>query len=117
MSKQNLCVYDLLFTKPVSNYNFYNNELKFTEWLTQIQSYSVGGGDYFNDYPTRAFSTVVWYVKTEYGFVFYLSCHLTGGRNFLKSASNGLIFNIDLVHRIIRPTVKKLAQSDCPFNS
>ena len=38
-------------------------------------------------------------------------------KSFLKSASNGLKFDIDLVHRIIRPTVKKLAQSDCRFNS
>ena len=38
-------------------------------------------------------------------------------KSFLKSASNGLKFSIDLVHRIIRPIVKKLAQSDCRFSS
>ena len=86
------------------------------------------GGDYFNDYLTRAFSNVVWYVKSEYGFVFFLSCHLTPPtrgskiaflhyKSFLKSASNGLKFSIYLVHRIIRPMVKKLAQSDCRFSS
>ena len=38
-------------------------------------------------------------------------------RSFLKSASNGLKFGIDLIHRIIRPNGKKLAQSDLWFNS
>ena len=38
-------------------------------------------------------------------------------KSFLKSALNGLKFSIYLVHRIKRPTVKKLDQSDCRFNS
>ena len=28
------------------------------------------GGEYFNDYPTQPFPTVVWYVESEYGFFF-----------------------------------------------
>ena len=112
--------------------------LVYTHWLIQrlIATYSsiVGGGlkhgflsKNKNCLYTQAFSTVVWYVKSEYGFVFFLSCHLTPPtrgskiaflhyKSFLKSASNGLKFGIDLVHRITRPTVKKLAQSDCRFN-
>ena len=81
-----------------------------------------------NSLYTQAFSTVVWYAKSEYGFVFFLLCRLTPPtrgskiaflhyKSFLKSASNGLKFGINLVHRIIRPTVNKLAQSDCWFNS
>ena len=33
-----------------------------------------------------------------------------------KSASIDLKFSVDLVHRIIRPMVKRLAESDCWFN-
>ena len=38
-------------------------------------------------------------------------------KSFLKNASNGLKFGIDLVHRLIRPMVKELAKSDSRFNS
>ena len=67
------------------SYSVSNSEIQECQLLTLcfhcfsvVSLFSTGiGGDYFNDYPTRAFSTVVWYVELEYVFLFFLSCHLT----------------------------------------